>query len=650
MALSIAACSTDSGGAGDSTTIPPSPPPISEPSATNTSASEEPASGAPASDPPNPDEPSATTPPPAGDSGTGGASAVLPVVSLFYLGEVITGDVERDLGELTRCVADGLDASGPPASPLTLDPGADPDDLIASLDPALVSAIADAMDACISPVVLFTDAFDDGSIEREQHWRARCLIEAIGGLEDWAEVIAAFQAGDFEPFGDTRDAEAACGELPGAEESLTADEDAAADSLDELADIVGFELTRDEINCILVGSRDGIEPGLTIDLEAPDFDALAPVLEALDACVPLGGLLAEFDDGAIVYSMCLDRELAGSVGWRELAELGVRADDLTDAELAADPLIVAVDAARARCLSSEPGEVLAELGEVLEVEVLVHDGTRLWAGGIDEHGGASPGNVLVLDGSSGEVVTAIETEPFSVEIITVDGDAAWIASADGEVVQRVHAPDGSADAPVELPGRAIGDLQLTTEALWATDNTAGSLLRLDRETGEVLDEIAVAPGDWYSSDLAIAAESLWLTNREDPIVRQLDPATGELAAGFTLESEFTMHLVDLGDAVGVYGFSELWRIDPTGDGPERLIDTFGVEELDIDAAVSAVDGHIAYADEDISMLAFFDPASEFIEEMRFFPGTVAGERDRMVSDGTTIWLVTFNDLLVRFDP
>ena len=574
-------------------------------------------------------------------------SELLPVVSLIYTGRLDTDDVERDLAELTRCVAGefGSSVSFDPVG--VLDPDEDPLALLASLDPALVAATVAAMDECVSPVALITDAFLSGNVDRDQHLRARCLIDTLDDTAGWAGVVAAYQAGDPFPFGDTADAEARCSEPPGAGASLTVEEEATVDSLESLADFVGFELTRDEISCTVVGSRGLIDPGLAFDLADPDFDAAAPVLEAFDACVPIGGLIAEFDEGAIVFSLCLDRALSGSVGWRELAQLGARLEDLTDEQITVDPLVVALDGARARCLSSEPGRLLVDLGDVLEVEVLVHDGARLWAGGIDEHGGASPGNLLALDGATGAVVKAIETEMFRVEIIASDRDVAWVATDDGEVIQRVRAAEGTAETPVELPGRAVGDMQLTADALWATDNAAGTLLRLDPATGVILDEIAIAPGDWYSSDLATAAGWLWLTNREDPLVRQLDPVTGALVAEHRVESEFTMHLLDLGDAVGVYGFSQLWRIDPAGPEPEQLINR-GQEEIDPDAAV-AVGGLVAFADEDISALAVRDTASGFIEELRFFPGLVDGGRNRIASDGTIVWLATFDDLLVRFN-
>jgi len=518
---------------------------------------------------------------------------------------------------------------------------------LASLDPALLAATTTALDACVSPVVLVSEAFSSGRIERSEHAQARCLIDLLGDGTRWADVVAVYQSGRPFPFGDLDQAREACRELPGADQPLTDEEQATADWLVDLAEVIGFELTRDETACIIVGSRGAVDPGLTIDLNDPDLDALAPVLQAYDACVPIGGLLAGFDDGAIVYSLCLDRVLAGSVGWRELADLGARVEGLTGEEIAVEPAVVTIDAARARCLSAEPGQLLVDLGDVLRVEVLVHDGTRLWAGGIDEHGGTRPGNLLVIDGTTGEVVTVFATELFSVEIITSDQDHLWVANADGEVIQRVSLLTATLDMPVELAGRAVGDLQLTADALWATDNNAGALLRLDRVTGQILEEITIAPGDWYSSDLTTAAGWLWLTTREDPVVRQLNPSTGELVAEYQVDSQYTTHLIDQGDAVGIYGFSQLWRIEDGQAQAEQLIDDYGQEGLDPDAAV-AVGGVVAFADENVSVLAVRDSASGFIEQLRLIPGFVDSDRDLIATDGVDIWLTTYDDLLVRF--
>ncbi|MCH9803733.1 hypothetical protein K0U73_08050, partial [bacterium] len=118
------------------------------------------------------------------------------------------------------------------------------------------------------------------------------------------------------------------------------------------------------------------------------------------------------------------------------------------------------------------------------------------------------------------------------------------------MIQRLNPVTATLDTPVELAERAVGDLQLTADALWATDNNAGTLLRLDRVTGQILEEITIAPGDWYSSDLMTAAGWLWLTTREDPVVRQLNPSTGELVAEYQVDSQYTTHLIDQGEAVG----------------------------------------------------------------------------------------------------
>jgi hypothetical protein len=592
---------------------------------------------------------------PSSDDGglTGGAvrpSSALPIVSLIYDAEIATDFPDRDMGDLTRCVAHDLDPSiiaaiGP------LDSDVEAAAVLASLDPALVEDVTAAMDACISPAVLLS--FTWGPIEHDEHLPARCAIEQVGDAFTWADVVDADLGDEYLPyrlpFTDLDAIEAECFGLPGADESLSADEEALADELEVMGLVAGIELTSDEIDCVVVTSRGTLDLGSILDLESADVEVLDPLLDALDRCVPLAGVFAEIDAGSIVYSMCLDRALEGSIGWRELLELGARAEQLDDDELSRledDPTLLAMRTARVRCHWSDPGEVIAELGEILDVYAIVHDGTWLWAGGHDEHGGAEPGNVLVLDPVTGDIVQTFETEPYRADVITTDGIASWVAAQDGDTIQRIDTGDGTVGDPKLLTDRSIGDLELTADALWATDNVAGSLLRLDPENGELLDEVSIGPGDWYSSDLATAAGWLWLTNREDVVVRQLDPVTGELVAEHAVDSEYTMYLIDLGDAVGIYGSSELWRIEPDGDPPELIMDSYGAERIDVDAAV-AVGDLVALTQRDFSTLAVVDPGLEFVEEMHPFDGEVFDERDQIASDGTDIWLATVGNRIVR---
>ncbi|HAY69637.1 MAG TPA: hypothetical protein DCY82_15375, partial [Acidimicrobiaceae bacterium] len=51
----------------------------------------------------------------------------------------------------------------------SFDPNEDSVALLASLDPALLAATTTALDACVSPVVLVSEAFSSESIERSEH-------------------------------------------------------------------------------------------------------------------------------------------------------------------------------------------------------------------------------------------------------------------------------------------------------------------------------------------------------------------------------------------------------------------------------------------------------------------------------------------------
>ena len=54
-------------------------------------------------------------------------------------------------------------------------------------------------------------------------------------------------------------------------------------------------------------------------------------------------------------------------------------------------------------------------------------------------------------------------------------------------------------------------------------------------------------------------------------------------------------------------------------------------------------------DADVLFDVRFLPNPYFIEELRPFEGLTRDERDRIVSDGDSIWLVTLDDRILRFD-
>lgn len=608
-----------------------------------------PVSDPPVSDPPA-DEPGGSE----ASAPTGRASDLYALVAVLYEGEV-DDEPSRHVGETTRCVAArvGDDALAAGATFARLRDG-DPDSVdIATLDPAVVGEVAGALDVCIPAAALIVADASRDDVERSRYWYAECLVGATGDGLPWADIVAERTAGNDDIDGylfatlDERHPDA-CRVYPGEDEELAAAEEALIDPLRDLTVGSGLELTSDEITCVVVESRGQVDANLVIDLDNPDLESLTGVLDALDGCVPLGGVIGEYDDAGVITALCIDRELDGVVGWYELSEFGLRTREADLDAVRADPVFQSIEAARSACNWAPPSSVVAELGEIIEIDVLEHDGTRLWAGGVDEGGGAQPGNLVVIDGATGEVVSAFETEPFSVEIITSDGENVWIAGEGSETLQRVRPDDGTVDAPVTLTGREIGALELTPDALWATDNLAGSLLRLDPASGEVLDELPIAALEWFSSDLLFAAGSLWLTDREEPVVRRLDPSTGELQNEFAVESEFTMHLLDMGDGVGVYGFGELWTIDADATEAVQVVGNFGWEGLDVDAA-TAIGDLVVFAQEDVATLVAFDAAVPFVQSMHAVDGLFDSGRGIVVTDGTAVWATTYSDDLVLLE-
>ena len=572
----------------------------------------------------------------------GRPSKLLSVVSVLTFSDA--DDRSRTLGELTRCVAVGVDdATVAAASEFTYSTREEGLATIGELDAAALAAVTARLDECLpAPALLALETWSS-RVERDEFWSALCLADRFGEEFTWARVAA--EATDLvDPFWELAaepDTDS-CGDFQGID-TLTEEQEALVDDLRGLGRSLGMDFGSDEFRCVVAGLTDQVDASTASDLDELDLESLRPVFELMDQCVPLAGVLAETEGLGGVSTFCAHRELAGVVGWAEVAELAKRRNALDGDVPADDPVLASISAARAACTWSDPVDTIAELGEIIEIGTLVHDGERLWAGGIDEGGGEQPGNVVALDPATGAITSSFDTEIFSVEIIESDGSTVWVSNG-GERLQRLRPEEGIADALIVFNGREIGDLQLAGGSLWATDNLTGSLLQLDPEDGTLLDERAVAPLEWYSSDLLLAAGSLWLTDREEPIVRQLDPVTGESIAEYTVRSEYTMNLLDLGTRVGVYGFGELWTITPGEADAEFVVEDF--EGLDPDLAV-AIGQRVVFANEDSPYMAEMNLDTVFVESMHATLGQVNGDPRLITTDGTDVWTATFGDDLLR---
>lgn len=158
------------------------------------------------------------------------------------------------------------------------------------------------------------------------------------------------------------------------------------------------------------------------------------------------------------------------------------------------------------------------------VDIAVGDGA-VWVSGF--------GTVSRLDPRTDEVVATIETpgtEDFS--RVAVGEGAVWV-TADGGKVYRIDPVTNTVVATIPVGGPIMG-VSAGDGSVWVTrpTNGAGELVRVDPATNAVVGEpIQVGPGP-VSAVSTFGA--LWVTNTSPPSVVRVDPESGEVTTvGFT---------------------------------------------------------------------------------------------------------------------
>lgn len=158
------------------------------------------------------------------------------------------------------------------------------------------------------------------------------------------------------------------------------------------------------------------------------------------------------------------------------------------------------------------------------VDIAVGDGA-VWVSGF--------GTVSRLDPRTDEVVATIETpgtEDFS--RVAVGEGAVWV-TADGGKVYRIDPATNTVVATIPVGGPIMG-VWAGDGSVWVTRpaDGVGELVRIDPATNAVVGEpIEVGPGP---VSVVSAFGALWVTNTSPPSVVRVDPESGEVrTVGFT---------------------------------------------------------------------------------------------------------------------
>jgi len=143
--------------------------------------------------------------------------------------------------------------------------------------------------------------------------------------------------------------------------------------------------------------------------------------------------------------------------------------------------------------------------------------------------------------------------------VALGDEALWVTEEGAGTVSRYDPKTGAVVAKIPVGKRPEG-FAFGLGAVWVPNWASNTVSRIDPKTNEVVATIPVGRGPL---DVVLGRGSVWVANEKDRSVWRLDPATNKVTAMIHTEGRPVAMAAD-GGAVWVESFDtdEIWRIDP----------------------------------------------------------------------------------------
>ena len=258
-------------------------------------------------------------------------------------------------------------------------------------------------------------------------------------------------------------------------------------------------------------------------------------------------------------------------------------------------------------------------------------GKSLWI--TSENAGA----VFAVDPASGSVWNRIPVGSYPTDV-AVGHDAVWVADAVDGTVSRINPVSGGLQALVrtrDARGLAIGE-----DVVWVSRISEPSLVAIDPDTNEVVDEVRLDRHEWPAAiaelDSIVYAEESYAGR-----LLRIDPRNGSTE---TLKTDLLTDVVAVGEDVFAAGSESVLRVDAASF---ELIDEYEAEERPWAIAPDSSGGSlwVAYQDPRVGRLDL--SSGEFAPE-----SVETGDAQSYgiaVSEGS-VWVVDESGGLYRIDP
>jgi YVTN family beta-propeller protein len=177
------------------------------------------------------------------------------------------------------------------------------------------------------------------------------------------------------------------------------------------------------------------------------------------------------------------------------------------------------------------------------------------------------GTVAKIDPATNTVVDTIAVGNGPVGIVYAD-DAVWVANTADDTITRINASNGHAGKPLPI---AATELAFGDGTLWATQQDAGQVVRIDPKSGQLAQApIRVGNGP---TGIAFGSGAAWVANSLDGTVSRIEPATGSVTAVATGDTPTGVAVDARGDVWVANEYDgTLSRIDPATNQAAPPID------------------------------------------------------------------------------
>lgn len=256
--------------------------------------------------------------------------------------------------------------------------------------------------------------------------------------------------------------------------------------------------------------------------------------------------------------------------------------------------------------------------------------------------------VSQIDGTTNELGMRVATGRVPSGISATD-EAVWVANKGDDTVTRVDPDTGHVRATINV-GNLPVDVSATQDAVWVTHGAqvqiAGEpppplgdqdlVLRIDARSNEIAGRVEVPHG---VSGLSATSAAIWLTNATDGTLIKVDPVTTQIIDTIQLDVR-PDGLAATDDAVWIMSTDAIIRVDASTD---QVIETIQLGSSPLGIAATADGAWVIRNDGTLTQINPETNTPTDIIDSGNAPLSLAANEE-------SVWVVDLDDGIVRIDP